>query len=72
MLALMNPVPENDIRAPVWTFWVCCPGSPAYAARLYDFCKGPTEHVKLSTPYVVTPAELVKCSLAVTLVIPPA
>ena len=44
--------------------------SSALAVRLYDLSEGPSDHVFPSAPYVATPAELVKCSLAAALIAP--
>ena len=44
--------------------------SVAFAVRLYDLCEGPAEHLYLSEPYDALTAEIVKSSLAATVIAP--
>ena len=36
--------------------------------KLYDLCEGPSKHVFLKLPHIITAEELVKCSVTASLI----
>ena len=82
MLALVGPLLEVDLRAPILDVIGATDASEdslgmcgvrvveSLAVRPYGLCEGPGAHVYLVAPYVVLPADLVNRTLAATPAVP--